>query len=85
MTDSKVIDKLINDFVEAIKKTPMFMIIDNDVEGQFKQQLLAYFRGIVPKRAEHEIRNGEYEDGMVDGINKCRDEILKRLGAEREG
>jgi hypothetical protein len=36
-------------------------------------------KGIVPPNEEHGVRNSEYEDGVVDGINKCRTEMLRRI------
>jgi len=54
--------------------------------AQAETELLAYFRGRVPKKKEHMGRtNNSRCNRKIDGFNECRDLILKNLGAEGEG
>ncbi len=46
---------------------------------QVHDQIIGLFRECLPKKAEHEIRNGEYEDGFVDGINRTIDQAQKNM------
>ena len=58
--------------------------VDNDWDLEIKStqahdQIMELWKECLPKKAEHEIRNGAYEDGFVDGINRTIDQAQKNM------
>ena len=84
MPDSKVIEIL--EKLISFSTHEKGCIHCKKVLVQAETELLAYFRGRVPKKKEHMGRtNNSRCNRKIDGFNECRDLILKNLGAEGEG